>query len=420
MSTLPKKLKHIASAFILMFISLPLFAQEATTVFGQWNAYKDNGAGIVVDLHSSSQKGNFIYKESKECYGGIAISNEYFEYTDYYIFNDISGENDKVEIAFTREDANGKKISEGTLTATLAFGNLVLENDKMVDGYILNVTKVYPNENIADSDSGITLQDVTDFLLGLLIIAVLFGAMGHMIYILTRPKHFPQAFTVEDFKEKRLLAGMQAEATEEENANAADILEHSFDSWVSFTNDDGEEDKAATKKKMVDETEACLSKAIEIMPTDPEVVDYLNAVGESVNIQWARKFSGNKILIGVCVAIMVLMIFTAGWQAVPFFIFSLALYILSCYKPTFMHNKDIFKDSKSFSYGCLASIFGFIASAQTVRTVTKWSDGTKTVDDDYSQHWIHLALGIIVLVIIGIFLFVWALINYLRNYILYW
>ena len=84
-----------------------------------------------------------------------------------------------------------------------------------------------------------------------------------------------------------------------------------------------------------------------------------------------------------------------------------------------MHNKDAFKRRGTLSAGCLAAVFGFIASAQTVRTVTKWSDGTKTVEDDHSQHWIFLIIGLAILAMIAFFLALWGFFNYIRNYVLY-
>ncbi len=412
------KMHSLVLLVMFLFTSLPLMAQDVTSVFGNWYGENSRGAAVQVYLHADEKTDNFVHMAEEECYGGIAVANEYFEYVNYYIFTNVDGEDDKVEVVFTKQDVDGNKVSEGTLTASLVDGKLVLSSEENFYATQLNIVEPYVGETI--SGGGITGEDIKNFFLGLLFLVALLGSMGHMIYILTRPKRFPRPYTVDDFKEMRRAARKNTEATEEENALAAEALECSFETWTPFVNEQGEDDACPTSKKMVDATELAINTAISAMPTDPEVVEYLNAVGENLNGQWQRKFSGNKMLIGIAVVLLVLMIFAAGWQAAPFFIFSLALYILSCFKPTFMHNKDAFKKGGTFSSGCLAAIFGFIASAQTVRTVTKWNDGTTTVDDDHSQHWMHLALGLIVLVLIGFFLFVWALINYLRNYVLYW
>lgn len=404
-------IKKGAFTLLLMLVSLPMLAQ--TTVFGYWSS---EGSKELY-LHSTSEIGNFAYQEDKECYGGIAVANEYFEYTEFYIFNDIDGDNKKVTIEYTKIDMDGEKIGEGEIEAVLKDGKIVTYSEDIIGNTIFNNIEPY-YEDI--DDNSITMEDVVDALIALLVIAALLGSVIHMIYILTRPKHFPHPYTVEDIKQMRIAAGKAAEATDEENKAAYEALEKCFDTWKVFENEEGEEDKVPVNKKMVDATEACVNNCLEIMPTDPELIDAMNEVCDLININWSRAFSGNKMLIWLGIGMILLMVFTAGWIATPFFIFSLALYILSCYKPTFMHNKDAFKTRGTLSAGCLAAIFGFIASAQTVRTVTKWSDGTKTVEDDHSQHWIHLAIGLTILIIIAFLLALWGFINYLRNYVLYW
>lgn len=67
--------------------------------------------------------------------------------------------------------------------------------------------------------------------------------------------------------------------------------------------------------------------------------------------------------------------------------------------------------------GFIAGILGGVATAETVTTVTKWSDGTTTKDVDNSNFWISLILSIVLFVVLAIFMFVLAFINYLRNYV---
>ena len=69
--------------------------------------------------------------------------------------------------------------------------------------------------------------------------------------------------------------------------------------------------------------------------------------------------------------------------------------------------------------GMIAGIFGMIEGAQTIRTITTYSDGHKEYSDDHSQHWIAWILGLCLLVAIAAFMALWALVNYLRNYVFY-
>ena len=60
-----------------------------------------------------------------------------------------------------------------------------------------------------------------------------------------------------------------------------------------------------------------------------------------------------------------------------------------------------------------------IAGAKTYKTVTKWSDGTTTTDTDNSETGIALIIALVVFVFLTFFLWVIAIWNYLRNYVLH-
>jgi hypothetical protein len=52
-----------------------------------------------------------------------------------------------------------------------------------------------------------------------------------------------------------------------------------------------------------------------------------------------------------------------------------------------------------------------IAGARTVRTITTWSDGSEIKSDDYSRHWIALAIALAVLAIMTDLMSFWAFYN---------
>lgn len=404
-------IKKYLLTFVLLSVSTVTFAQ--TTVFGHWAS--ENGHEIYI--HSTSNLNHFPYSQDTDCYGGIALVSEINECGEYYIFNKIAGENEKLSIKYTKVKAlDGEKIEKGKLEAVLDNGNVIINGNDELSNIVFENREVY-NEDI--NDGAFTAEEFFAILIPLLIVIALFGSLIHMIYILTRRKHFPQAYSVVEIKKMRVAAGKPAEASYAENREVYNILGMCFDTWKPYIDDNGKEQKVAVNKKMVDDTEACISSCLEIMPTDPALINSLNETCELVNANWSRAFSGNKLLIGITVVLAVIMVLAGGWQAAPFFVLSLTIYILSCYKPIFMHNKDAFKTRGTLSAGCLAAIFGFIASAQTVRTVTKWSDGSKTIDDDYSQHWIFLIIGLAILAMIAFLLALWGFFNYIRNYVLY-
>ena len=89
--------------------------------------------------------------------------------------------------------------------------------------------------------------------------------------------------------------------------------------------------------------------------------------------------------------------------------------------PTFMLNKIAIKgkDNKSFFGGLIAGVFAVIGSAQTVTTITKYTDGSKDVDKDHTQHLVFLAIGLIILMFVAIFVSIWAIFSYIRNYLIF-
>ena len=101
---------------------------------------------------------------------------------------------------------------------------------------------------------------------------------------------------------------------------------------------------------------------------------------------------------------------------------SIVLYIMASMTPIYMNNRRVLNGNNrraGFMSGLIAGIFGTLATAKTVTTITKWSDGTTTRDTDNSQVWGSLIFTIIMLFIITMFMYVVAFINYLRNYILH-
>ena len=93
--------------------------------------------------------------------------------------------------------------------------------------------------------------------------------------------------------------------------------------------------------------------------------------------------------------------------------------VIASRTPVFLIEKRAKRGGGNIHNGFIAGIFAMIAGAQTVRTITTYSDGHKEVDDDNSQHWIAWVLAIILFITIAVFMFVWAFINYIRNYVLY-
>ena len=114
-----------------------------------------------------------------------------------------------------------------------------------------------------------------------------------------------------------------------------------------------------------------------------------------------------------------------SWSNLSSYMFpicGLTIYIMASMTPTFVLNRRIVNgkgNSRNFMTVFIAGLFGMIAAAPTYKTVTKWSDGSTTSDTDHGATWFSLILTFFVLVLVGFFIAVIGLINYIRNYLLY-
>ena len=167
-------IKKYLLTFVLLSVSTVTFAQ--TTVFGHWAS--ENGHEIYI--HSTSNLNHFPYNQDTDCYGGIAVVNEMNEYSEYYIFNKIAGENEKVSVKYTKVNAlNGEKIGKGKLEAVLDNGNIIINGNEELSNIVFESRDVY-SEDI--SDGAFTAEDFFAILIPLLIVIALFGSLIHMIY----------------------------------------------------------------------------------------------------------------------------------------------------------------------------------------------------------------------------------------------
>lgn len=133
--------------FLLLFIaaSSTAFAQNAKSVFGEWSLYKDDGSSIEYNLCKTAKKGNFIYLDKKVSYGGIAVTNEYYEYIAYYTFESFEKQKDNsVKIKYQKEDQFTKKVTTGVVNVTYKNGTIILSgNDKLLNGMKLVPSGTY-------------------------------------------------------------------------------------------------------------------------------------------------------------------------------------------------------------------------------------------------------------------------------------
>lgn len=133
---------------------------------------------------------------------------------------------------------------------------------------------------------------------------------------------------------------------------------------------------------------------------------------------------GSKPYLTIGGIVTVLMTIEAGLAALPFMLLNILGYYFASQETQFMINDKELKGTTSRGRSKMMTAItmfglGVLFSGQTYKTVTTWSDGTTTTDYDNDEHFVALIFGMIILAILAFFMFAVALINFVRNYLLY-
>lgn len=259
--------------------------------------------------------------------------------------------------------------------------------------------------------------------ISILILIVAIGIIAHMIYeyFIKKPH---AAITVEDGAAARKNLGLKPMSDDEASA-LIQKMDDILDEWTPYKDENNEDKFVMTKFAQTKKTLALLDEVAAAHPDREDVVNRCNELNECYNDAMKRQYNGSTKYIVLCAVIAALMAWGAGgnWvSVVVFFGLQIAIYWLASMTPTYLLNKKALKGDgwrPKFMSGMIAGILGIAATAPTYVTITKWSDGTETKETDDSPFWISLIITIILLVVLAYFMFVVALLNYLRNYVLH-
>lgn len=252
--------------------------------------------------------------------------------------------------------------------------------------------------------------------------------IGHMLFVIYKGKRYKVVFTPDYFQAKRNELGLPQTETEEELDKQVGLLEQAFQIWTRVP-DMEEEYRKPTKMKQIKASAALLDEVIGMHPLDPGIIERLNELTDVINSAESRSFSGSKTIVVTGFLIAAFFTYTDSGSAhfirnfftSGFTIWGPAIvYILASRKPQFLIDKKIMADGGKSHSLLFASLAGLVGAAHTVRTVTKWSDGTRTVDDDNSQHFFAWIISLFIMVMVAALMWIWAILNYLRNYIFYY
>jgi hypothetical protein len=294
---------------------------------------------------------------------------------------------------------------------------------------VANEQQATPEQTFGEK-AGDFFSDLLQLLIFLLVCLIPIGMIFHMAYVNWETKQLDKILTIDAFVEKRRKKGLSETMSDDEKEQADQFLSDAFAQLTAIeAQEDGSELRKPKKMRELLRCQKLVKKAIQLLPTDEAIVVRINELNEFLYNNLRRSFFASWKLIIISSIVMVISTIVtwnsaniAGSIVLSFvFLSPVVIYYLSGNVPQYMIDK---KNARGSGGGWFTNILigmgvGILFSGQTVVTKTKWSDGSSTTNTDNSGHLIALFLGFIVLAIIAFTIIFWAIINYLRNYVLY-
>ncbi len=248
----------------------------------------------------------------------------------------------------------------------------------------------------------------------------------HMLFVNWETRMLEKPVTVEHFIDKRTRKGVSGAMNDDEVELGFQLLDEAYNELTFVETDESgnESHKPATMKELL-RAQKKIDEVDKLMPTDAALLERYNEYRSFLYDYLRRSFFASWKLIILCVIVAVGIgfigdgsflknFFTTG----AFFWFPALVYYVSSHVPQYMIDRKNERGGGKgwFSTALVALGLGVLGSGYTVRT--KWSDGSVT--EDNSSHLIALFLGLLVLIAVATTIYIWAIVNYLRNYVLYW
>lgn len=266
-------------------------------------------------------------------------------------------------------------------------------------------------------------QTILSILLAVVILGASLAMLAHMIYENFIRKPLSDKHTADEFIQARREASLAESSTEEEIAYINQRLDEVVATWGSIPGDDGEPIPFPLKKSHIKLGQEVLEESINAMPTDAATIERINGLATLLNSALERTFNGSKTLIITSIIVGVVLGLVAGTPQFMVMVgVGLVIYWFASRTPDYvLIRKELNGNGgkRSFLTRIIGGLFAGVAAAKTYKTITTYSDGSQTTDYDNSETWISLAFTLIVIVMLAVFIWVFAAINYLRNYVLH-
>lgn len=255
-----------------------------------------------------------------------------------------------------------------------------------------------------------------------LVCAVALAIIVHMLYVCIFRKKLREDYTVAEFETQRIAEGQSPKMTDEDMA-ICERLDQIRQLWTDVPTGPNETTPMPLKMRHITKARELVDAALATKPTDEDVVEMINGVNTIINESLKRQFNGSKTMIVISALVAAALTWMMGDPAPAILIGSgILLYIFASRTPIFVLVRKEMKgggNRRSFLTLIFGGLFAAVATAPTYKTTTYYSDGSEETETDNSHTWFSLILTFVVAVMLAIFLWAIALINYLRNYWLY-
>ncbi|MDR1054534.1 MAG: hypothetical protein LBL90_01620 [Prevotellaceae bacterium] len=141
-----------------------------------------------------------------------------------------------------------------------------------------------------------------------------------------RQKKYKKVYTVEDFIEIRRAKGLSECSNDKENEGVHNFCADAFATWKPVDNDF--EYVIPTSSKQLKASMTSINKAIELAPTNSEIVDNINYVTNIINADTKRYFDGSVKLIVVTAIVGLLAWWRIGFNMAVIFFVGIILYVV--------------------------------------------------------------------------------------------
>ncbi len=244
-------------------------------------------------------------------------------------------------------------------------------------------------------------------IISIVMLVVVVAALAHMLYVAIFSRDLRTDYKAQEFSKLRKDKNLGDMNIQEVTALSA-ALDKMFAQWEKLPNEDGELVPYPIKRRVINSSIETLEKAIEAMPTNSRLVERINDANEVINHALKRQFNGSKAMVVSAVVVGVIITAISGSVVAAISLGTgVVLYLLGSRSTMFFIAAKQFKGESNSSplSALISSLFMGTTSAKA--------------GEDNSPSWATLCLGLVVMILLSAILPVIAIINYLRNYLIY-